>query len=879
MNGHYRDVMHRDSAEQLGMIAPLAETKAAHAPSISLGIPVFLDNPCAAMAAQAVTAGLPLPRGLLAKVDDLVLTDTEGTELPVQALPLARWPDGSAKWLLLDFITHSLPAGLSQWQLGRASGNRRSGQMLVIHEGPQGFAVDTGTATFRIDPQKGLAGSRLTLINPKGRGAAPLIERTVLEDQGPVRATIRLEGRFTGQTPCRVVARLCLFAGTGLVRLRLRIHNPRRARHRGGLWDLGDAGSTLFRDLTFELTLPDVTSQVCWITEPGTPRQRHEIGRLEIYQDSSGGDNWRSRNHVNRHNQVPCTFRGYRVRAGSKELTGIRASPVVSLLGQKTCVTVAVPEFWQQFPKAIEVEGSVLRVRLFPEQFGELFELQGGEQKTHTIWLHFGDASEASQAALDWVHGPVVAHTSPEWYSTCGALLHLAAAKPGGALENYLGEVIEGNNSLFARREIIDEYGWRHYGDVYADHEAAYYTGPPPVISHYNNQYDMVQGALLQYYRTGDRRWFELLDPLARHVIDIDIYHTDQDKAAYNGGLFWFTDHYKDAATCTHRTYSRANCRPGDRSYGGGPSSSHLFTTGLLHYFYLTGDSLARAAVLSLSDWVMKMDDGCHNFLGVIDDGPTGLASYTGSVEFHGPGRGCGLSINALLDGWLLTGGRPYLEKAEQLIRRCVHPADEIATRDLLNAEKRWSYTVFLSVLARYLQLMEEAGQSDFNYSYARASLLHYATWMLENELPYLDHPERLEYPTEAWAAQEFRKANVLRLAAVYAESPLRDRLLNRGQELADRAWADLGRFASRTAARAAAILMVEGPVDFYFRTREIRPAPAAPLSYDFGKPASFVPQKTRIAAQLRTVRGIMRAFVRLAAPRNWLKIAYRGQG
>ena len=115
-----------------------------------------------------------------------------------------------------------------------------------------------------------------------------------------------------------------------------------------------------------------------------------------------------------------------------------------------------------------------------------------------------------------------------------------------------------GSNSFFARREVIDEYGWRNYGEIYADHEAAYYNGPRPVVSHYNNQYDVVYGTLFHFLRTGGRRWFELAAPLARHVIDIDIYHTDRDKSAYNRGLFWHTFHYVDVDTGTHRSYPRA---------------------------------------------------------------------------------------------------------------------------------------------------------------------------------------------------------------------------------------------------------------------------------------------------------------------------------
>src|SRR5436853_4454991 len=53
--------------------------------------------------------------------------------------------------------------------------------------------------------------------------------------------------------------------------------------------------------------------------------------------------------------------------------------------------------------------------------------------------------------------------------------------------------------TLFRSREVIDEYGWRNYGDVWADHEEAYYDGPRPIISHYNNQYDLLHSFLIQF--------------------------------------------------------------------------------------------------------------------------------------------------------------------------------------------------------------------------------------------------------------------------------------------------------------------------------------------------------------------------------------------
>jgi hypothetical protein len=865
---------------------PIVSTPLKSERSAALRVPLVVESRRASAAAQPVTVGLPFPRGALPDGARLALHDADGRTVALQTEPLARWSDGSVKWLLLDFILPSVAAGRSHWLL-QPAGSAQGRPALRIEEAEADVRIDTGRAVFSLSRASATltraqvggrdvldaALARLRLNDAAGQAAGPRVERVEIEARGPVRATVRLQGAFAGNVPCRFTARFDFFGGTTLVRVRLTVHNPNRARHPGGLWDLGDPGSMLFRDLSLEFGVAG-PARTYWQAEPGRPVEQAERINFEIYQDSSGGANWQSRNHVNRDGLVPCAFRGYRVRGGEREQTGLRASPVVAVRGPDGSLAGAIPEFWQQFPKAIQVRGQTLRFQLFPHQFGDLHELQGGEQKTHSLWLHFDRGSDEPLAALDWVHQPAAVRAAPEWYARSGAVPFLPADRPAAdeRLDDYLVGVLEGPTSFFAKRERIDEYGWRNFGEVYADHEEAYCPKPPPIVSHYNNQFDVVHGLLLQFFRTGDRRWRELADPLARHVCDIDIYHTDQDKAAYNGGLFWFTDHYLDAGTCTHRTYSRLNCKPG-ASYGGGPDSQHAFATGLLHYFYLTGDPVARDAVLSLADWIVHMDDGRRvRLLGLLDDGPTGLASRTAELTYHGPGRGCGNSISVLLDGHALTGQRDYLAKAEELIRRSIHPDDDVAALDLLNAEKRWSYTVHLSALARYLDVKAEAGEIDLMYAYARASLLHYAAWMAENERPYFDRPEQLEFPTETWGAQELRKANVLRRAAAHAEGPLRSRLLWRAAELADRAWYDVLRFETRHTTRAAAVLMVEGTCDLGFRGREPPPAPRPKEGYAFGRPLAFVPQRLRVQARLKTVTGAVRLLLRLADPRIWRK-------
>ena len=91
--------------------------------------------------------------------------------------------------------------------------------------------------------------------------------------------------------------------------------------------------------------------------------------------------------------------------------------------------------------------------------------------------------------------------------SASGALPHLTtrAEDPNSGYLELVDLALDGGDTLAGKRETVDEYGWRHFGDVWADHEAARHDGETPLISHYNNQYDVVAGCATQYLRSGDR--------------------------------------------------------------------------------------------------------------------------------------------------------------------------------------------------------------------------------------------------------------------------------------------------------------------------------------------------------------------------------------
>ena len=86
---------------------------------------------------------------------------------------------------------------------------------------------------------------------------------------------------------------------------------------------------------------------------------------------------------------MPSTFRGYQLRTPGHEQTGLRATPIVTLERGDCWLGMAMEYFWQNFPKAVEATADTLSLRLFPRQYADVHEFQGGEQKTHTFWVSF----------------------------------------------------------------------------------------------------------------------------------------------------------------------------------------------------------------------------------------------------------------------------------------------------------------------------------------------------------------------------------------------------------------------------------------------------------------------------------------------------------
>ena len=838
-----------------------------------------------------IAIGVPLPRGWCDDPASLRAIPGDGAaELPLQARALARWSDGSVRWLLASAI---VPGGdesgasrsidLVRDDDARGGIAVDAGPVVEVRETAGAVDVDAGALRMRVsaadgaiaieDPASGASAAvALSLTGRWPRRLGVRVDRVKVEERGPVRAVISIHGRFSVGCPLEFVARWTLFAGNPVAGLSLRVRNPRAARHPGGLWDLGDPGSWLIGDLSVEVVPGFAAGHLERRLRPEDAPRRLDPDPWAVYQDSSGGERWDSPAHVDADGRLGLSFRGFAVRGEGSEGPSAegrhRAQPTLCVAdaGGTRRISLGIRDFWQNFPKALRWNTRALTAGLFPRERGRPIELQGGEQKRHELAIGVGpDAMGAVESTLSPAH----AWVDPAWVDATGAVPGFTVDLSGcAAWTDYVRTIVDGPDGFVERRERVDEYGWRHFGDLWADHEAVGSDGATPFVSHYNNQYDFVFAAGLHALRTGDPRWSRLAREAADHLVDIDLYHTTRDRPAFNGGLFWHTDHYVPARTSSHRAYSRANASGGD--YGGGPSNEQNYATGLLLHHWRTGDPDALEGVVGLADWVVAMDDGERTLFALADAGPTGMASSTVEPGYHGPGRGAGNSISTLIDGFVATRRRGYLEKAEALIRRCVHPDDDVDARGLGDVEHRWSYLVFLQVLGKYLELKRELGENDWSFQYARHSLLRYADWMLEHEVPYREVLHKVELPTETWPAHDIRKCHVFHLAARFDDRGRSETFRHRAAFFYERCLADLGTFETRRLTRPLVLLAVHGHLHRHHE--RLAPIPDAERrswrhAHDFGAPQPFTPQRGRfrdtVAARLQAARAEVRRLVR----------------
>ena len=617
---------------------------------------------------RPVTGGVPLAEGTAPAGCAFQLRDASGQPVALQAQPLAVWKDRSVRWLLLDFIADLTAGSAAEFSLvatteapsaaelsppvsekarpstgfssaatedeGESAGTASTAtgsQMAGQHPGEPavtlpGEGVALGTMSLAPTARGGLldlAGqltADLVLIDGDGVSCSAVTESVEVECAGPVRATLALRGAFrdaAGERRFQFRLRASIYAKLQRVRLEPLI--------------LIDADTGIIQNVR-SLDL---------ILRPAGDWQSVRFGGAPQWQGQFSDTPAR----LFQRDDEKYEIQGHQ---GSK-IQGGRAPGWAELASDGRVTAVALRDFWQQWPKSLELRTDGLALGLFPafeegdfshmepwykHQYlfeGSCYRLRTGQARKWDIWIDLdGDGDQLSRLA----DAPAIPAADPTqavatgvWDAiTPAGIPEMAEYDPWA--ENLYGAYCE---SIRTQRD----YGSMNWGDWFGERQ----------VNWGNHEYDTVDQLLIQFARTGDPRYFLTADAAARHSTEVDVIHHVNGDLAAEFTSSWPGKDYPPRPGMVHEHcvghvgsfYPTETIRQlfVEHSVGSSPNPylcldpfnlGHIWTQGMVRHYFLTGDPFVRETVACIGDNLARLvEDGVHTF--GIDDPHFGRAA------------------------------------------------------------------------------------------------------------------------------------------------------------------------------------------------------------------------------------------------------------
>ncbi|MHC4177883.1 MAG: exo-rhamnogalacturonan lyase family protein, partial [Planctomycetota bacterium] len=362
-----------------------------------------------------VTSGVPLAQGALKDAAAAALFTADGREVPLQTEALARWPDGSIRWLLLDFQVDLNAKQMKSFSLRCGEKVRRTPVDKRVRVLPEegGVVIDAGAIQFSIAADGFLSYPGSVAVDADGDGqldvcelvpsfflpGVELIDRTgekqfvgqpvapekiVVEQSGPLRACVLISGhhRCEEEQMFRYQLRIHAFRGRPFVRIFYTFINDYQNSLTAKLQELS---------LVFSVGV--------------TPR--------EEYYALIGGERGQPESRLLQIDESHYELNGKRVDG--------RAPGWAALECERIGLAVGLREFWQNWPKAMEIHNETLQVGICPKLPKDLYRgkplevenklyyqlrdgvhtFKVGVARTHELWATFfagkPDAKRLSQ--------------------------------------------------------------------------------------------------------------------------------------------------------------------------------------------------------------------------------------------------------------------------------------------------------------------------------------------------------------------------------------------------------------------------------------------------------------------------------------------------
>lgn len=560
---------------------------------------------------SGISWGVPFPESSLKEEDKLQLTNSEGEIMPLQQWPLAYWPDGSIKWMGLSTVSDQSDGKSFSLSAISENKNKKSTDNIIIEQSNDIIKVNTGILQCEI-PLHGASIISNLVINDKavansGKlicilqhgpekefGKQPVkekyiseVENVSVEQTGPVRAVIKIEGVHKSvsneEQLFPFVVRLYFYNGLQSIKLvHSFVFNANQeqdfVRGLGIEFDIPMQEELHNRHIRFSGADYHFWDEP---VKPLTGGRPLVIDRKNIYATQLTGKRINNRNEFpekvqflvdhwaswNDFKLIQSNAEGFIVQKRTNDQSawinagaGTRSSGMVFAGDVSGGLGVCLKDFWQSYPSMLEVRNAThdtaqLRVWLWSpdsppmdmrhydtldwghtldasyEDVQPEFSTPYGIGRTSELFLFASnkvpDINVLSQVAQIGSQPPLLTVT-PGYLHSCAVFGKWSLpdrSSPGKEwVENQLDNAFE-----YYKLEVEQRnwYGFWDYGDIMHSYDQTRHVWKYDIGGYAWDNTELMPNMWLWYYylRNGREDIFRMAEAMTRHTSEVDVYH------------------------------------------------------------------------------------------------------------------------------------------------------------------------------------------------------------------------------------------------------------------------------------------------------------------------------------------------------------------
>ena len=557
-----------------------------------------------------VSWGVPLPEGKINPSTNFLLKNDQDQTMPLQSWPLAYWPDGSLKWVGLSTVVDTNSGTTFQLESVKTAGDVQFKTKVEVTETGDDVLVNTGVLqcdipkygkqlihSIKMEGKEISTSGRLVCVLQNGPsrevGAQPAkekyignIDKVTVEQNGPVRAVVRIEGKHVSDSENRswlpFIVRLYFYAGQQSIRMVHTIiydgdQQKDFIRGLGLVFDVPLDEQLYNRHIRFSGDNGRLWDEPCQSLNGRFPLDRRgdlyakqltgeRIAERETFSEQQQFliDHWASWNDFK---LEQLNADGFRVQKRTNDAStwidagyGKRSEGMAFVGDVSGGLAICVRNFWQSFPSALEIRNvktdtAQLKAWLWSPDAEEMdmrhydtlawghnliasyedvqpgFSTATGVGRTSEIMLYASTKVPTYETLHEIAllkNQPPLLTASPEYIHSIPVLgiwsLPDYSTRGKRWLEDQLDKAFKYYQLEVEQRHW---YGFWNYGDIRHSYDPQRHTWQYDMGGYAWDNTELMPNMWLwySYLRSGNEEIFRMAEAMTRHTGEVDVYH------------------------------------------------------------------------------------------------------------------------------------------------------------------------------------------------------------------------------------------------------------------------------------------------------------------------------------------------------------------